>query len=70
MFIFDSDKNLVNTDRIITIQKDNYPTENGGTKYVIIANLTYGTAVLHKCFSENDHEKAFSDLCNKLGVII
>jgi hypothetical protein len=70
MFIFDSDKNLINTDRIIDIHRDNYPTENGETKFVIIANLTYGTAVLHKCFSVADHEKAFSDLCTKLGVII
>lgn len=70
MFIFDTDKNLVNTDRIITISRDNYPTENGATKFVIIANLTYGTAVLHKCFSQAEHEKAFSDLCNKLGATI
>ena len=70
MFILDSEKNLINTDRIIKIYSDNYPKENGKTQFVIVADLTHGTAVLHKCFSKADHEKAVSELYNKLGVII
>ena len=67
MFIFDSENNLINTNHIIKISAKSQIAYEKAT-FFISADLTHGTTVLHKCNSKHEHEKAFSDLCCKLGV--
>ena len=69
MFIIDAENNLINTNHIIKIYTKSQ-TVYDVTTYYIFAELTKRDSMLHKCDSKNEHEKAFSDLCNKLGVII
>lgn len=64
-FIFDKNRNLVNLDHVISIEKDHY----FGQRFVVIAYLNNGNAVLFESEDENARNNYFNNLCYEIGVI-